>query len=76
MKTLVMYGDAFGAEKLVPVTSIHALAPAELRLDFTTESSGQVKEICHAYTLAFEKGCKTEPPMQDYTRGHFKRGVK
>ena len=55
---------------------VHALAPAELRLDFTTESSGQVKEICHAYTLAFEKGCKTEPPMQDYTRGHFKRGVK
>lgn len=71
----VMYNSAplFLAVK---AEEVHALAPAELRLDFTTESSGQVKEICHAYTLAFEKGCKTEPPMQDYTRGHFKRGVK
>lgn len=71
----VMYNSAplFLADK---AEEVHALAPAELRLDFTTESSGQVKEICHAYTLAFEKGCKTEPPMQDYTRGHFKRGVK
>ena len=71
----VMYNSAplFLADK---AEVVHALAPAELRLDFTTESSGQVKEICHAYTLAFEKGCKTEPPMQDYTRGHFKRGVK
>ena len=71
----VMYNSAplFLADK---AEEVHALAHAELRLDFTTESSGQVKEICHAYTLAFEKGCKTEPPMQDYTRGHFKRGVK
>lgn len=71
----VMYNSAplFLADK---AEEVHALAPAELRLDFTTESSGQVKEICHAYTLAFEKGGKTEPPMQDYTRGHFKRGVK
>ena len=71
----VMYNSAplFLADK---AEEVHALAPAELRLDFTTESSGQVKEICHAYTLAFEKGCKTEPPMQDYTRGHFQRGVK
>ena len=71
----VMYNSAplFLADK---AEEVHALAPAELRLDFTTESSGQVKEICHAYTLAFEKGCKTEPPMQDYTRGHFKRRVK
>lgn len=71
----VMYNSAplFLADK---AEEVHALAPAELRLDFTAESSGQVKEICHAYTLAFEKGCKTEPPMQDYTRGHFKRGVK
>ena len=71
----VMYNSAplFLADK---AEEVHALAPTELRLDFTTESSGQVKEICHAYTLAFEKGCKTEPPMQDYTRGHFKRGVK
>lgn len=71
----VMYNSAplFLADK---AEEVYALAPAELRLDFTTESSGQVKEICHAYTLAFEKGCKTEPPMQDYTRGHFKRGVK
>lgn len=71
----VMYNSAplFLADK---AEEVHALAPAELRLDFTTESSGQVKEICHAYTLAFEKVCKTEPPMQDYTRGHFKRGVK
>ena len=71
----VMYNSAplFLADK---AEEVHALAPAELRLDFTTESSGQVKEICHAYTLAFEKGCKTEPPMQDYTSGHFKSGVK
>ncbi len=71
----VMYNSAplFLADKVEEVSS---LKPAEVRLDFTTENREQVKEVCRVYMLAFEEGRKIEPPMQDYTRGHFKRGVK
>ena len=70
-----MYNSAplFLADK---ASEVNALEPAEVRLDFTTESRERVKEVCRAYMSAFEEGYKTEPPMQDYTRGHFKRGVK
>lgn len=71
----VMYNSAplFLADK---ASEVNALEPAEVRLDFTTENWERVKEVCRAYMSAFEEGYKTEPPMQDYTRGHFKRGVK
>ena len=52
------------------------LMPAQIRLDFTVENKEQVKEICKIYMNAFTEGKKMEPQIREYTRGHFKRGVK
>ncbi len=55
---------------------IRELNPQELRLDFTVETGEQMQEIMKTYTEAFI-GCQNvAPPQTEYTRGHFKRGVK
>ena len=71
----VMYNCAplYLADK---TADIKRLDPAEIRLDFTTESKKQVKEICEIYRTAFKEDRDMESPILDYTRGHFKRGVK
>ena len=71
----VMYNSAplFLADK---AEEIKSLRPAEIRLDFTMEKKEQVREICKIYADAFMKGRRMEPQIQEYTRGHFKRGVK
>ena len=71
----VMYNSAplFLADK---AEEIKSLRPAEIRLDFTMEKKEQVGEICKIYADAFMKGRRMEPQIQEYTRGHFKRGVK
>ena len=55
---------------------IRKLMPAQIRLDFTVENKEQVREICKIYMNAFTEGKKMEPQIREYTRGHFKRGVK
>ena len=71
----VMYNCAplYLADK---TADVKRLDPAEIRLDFTTESKKQVKEICRIYRTAFGEDRDIESPVLDYTRGHFKRGVK
>ncbi|MEY8480890.1 U32 family peptidase [Lachnospiraceae bacterium 48-21] len=71
----VMYNSAplFLADKAKEVLE---LMPGELRLDFTVETGGQAREILQVYKDAFLRGQKIEPPRTEYTRGHFKRGVK
>lgn len=71
----VMYNSAplFLADKAAEVKKLN---PAEVRMDFTIEKKEQVKEICNIYKTAFEERTHIEPPELDYTRGHFKRGVK
>ena len=71
----VMYNSAplFLADK---AEEIRKLMPAQIRLDFTVENKEQVKEICKIYMNAFTEGKKMEPQIREYTRGHFKRGVK
>lgn len=55
---------------------IRGLMPEELRLDFTVETGEQMQEIMKTYIEAFI-GCQNvAPPRTEYTRGHFKRGVK
>ena len=71
----VMYNSAplFLADK---AEEIRKLMPAQIRLDFTVENKEQVREICKIYMNAFIEGKKMEPQIPEYTRGHFKRGVK
>ena len=71
----VMYNSAplFLADK---AEEIRKLMPAQIRLDFTIENKEQVREICKIYVDAFKEGKKMEPQIREYTRGHFKRGVK
>ena len=57
-------------------SEIEDLHPEQIRLDFTEESASQVKEIITIYNQAFIKHQDVEPLNSDYTRGHFKRGVK
>ena len=55
---------------------IQELAPRSLRLSFTMENKKQTKEMLDLYERAFMKGEKVESPDIEFTRGHFKRGVK
>lgn len=55
---------------------IDDLEPKGIRLDFTMESEEETKEILELYKDIFIYEKNTEMPDVDYTRGHFKRGVK
>ena len=55
---------------------IHELAPKALRLHFTIESAEEVNEILKIYENVFIKNKKEIETKQDFTRGHFKRGIK
>lgn len=51
---------------------IAALAPDALRLSFTVEPAGQVREVLGRYAAL----CRTADARTQGTRGHFKRGVE
>lgn len=55
---------------------IRELMPGELRLDFTVETKEQAREMIRLNEEAFLRRQKQAPPQTEYTRGHFKRGVK
>jgi putative protease len=55
---------------------INDLNPRNIRLDFTFESAQEVKNILSAYVSEFCGKNKTVTEIQDYTTGHFKRGVE
>lgn len=55
---------------------VKALSPASLRLDFTTEDAQEMRKITALYTDAFVRGKEIRTPEMDFTKGHFKRGVK
>lgn len=46
-----------------------------VKLDFTIESAPRVRQILETYTKVLA-GEKTQNPINDYTRGHFRRGVE
>ncbi len=55
---------------------IETLAPKALRLHFTIENEKEIDEILDLYETAFfHKSLKAEP-SGEFTRGHFKRGIK
>lgn len=51
------------------------LKPSALRLQFTTESPGEVKRCLDAFAGSFLHGRKSEF-WRDFTRGHIRRGVE
>ena len=55
---------------------IETLNPKALRLHFTIEDRKTMKDILRLYENVFVKGgCSKEPDIE-FTRGHFKRGIK
>jgi len=52
------------------------LSPKAYRLHFTIESASQVKEILDIYESCFVLGADVPGFNKDFTRGHFKRGIK
>ena len=44
------------------------------RLDFTTENGRETKEVIRYFKRITD--CYEEPPYQEYTTGHYKRGVE
>lgn len=55
---------------------IKSLHPSGIRLDFTREKDAEMASVIALYQRAFLENEKISLPDIDYTRGHFKRGVK
>ena len=58
------------------VDEIDKLHPAYVRLDFSIESAEQTRQILDLYMDVFVEGEDRDISEMDFTRGHFKRGVK
>ncbi len=55
---------------------IRSLKPKNIRLDFTIEDKDKVWSVTNAFVNVFYRGENPEKYMtQDYTTGHFRRGV-
>lgn len=55
---------------------VERLEPAVLRLQFTTETPGQIRQVADAYGDYFLRGKDSTIPFGEFTRGHLKRGVE
>lgn len=55
---------------------IKGLHPRSIRLSFTFEDRQETVLIVKEYIKAFYHGQKAHNPFQDFTKGHFKRGVE
>lgn len=56
--------------------AVKALAPSSLRLQFTTEDQGQTEAVIRYFSEEFYLGQRAKLPFDEFTRGHFKRGVE
>lgn len=52
------------------------LNPKAIRLHFTTENRQSMRKIMELYKEVFYKGKQAIEPDFEFTRGHFKRGIK
>lgn len=55
---------------------IMELMPGYIRLDFVKETADEMKKIIDLYAKRFLNGKSVCIPDMEYTKGHFKRGVK
>ena len=51
------------------------LSPAGIRIDFTTETLEEAREVSRKFVNVFVHGASDEKELADFTRGHFKRGI-
>ncbi len=52
------------------------LKPKAIRLHFTTENRDAMKKVIDLYDDVFYRGLESVEPNMEFTRGHFKRGIK
>lgn len=55
---------------------VEKLAPSVLRLQFTVETPEEVQRTVRAFADAFVHGRTDVPQIENFTRGHFKRGIE
>lgn len=55
---------------------VRRLNPSELRMDMTIESAKEMERMIGLYWECFKENRPVEMPDMDYTKGHFRRGVK
>ena len=58
------------------VSDIEKLGVRDIRLDFTMESAVETKKILDCYVKQALYKEKTADCVEDYTKGHFKRGIE
>ena len=56
--------------------AVKRMHPSVLRLQFTIETAEQIGAVIDAYAAEFLHDRQDNPPLGDFTRGHFKRGVE
>ncbi len=52
------------------------LRPKAFRMNFTIEDRDTVKQVLHLYEDVFKQGIEVSEVDMEFTRGHFKRGIK
>lgn len=52
------------------------IAPAAIRLNFTTEDNEMVCRIVEAYDRVYKQKKTANYPLEDFTRGHYRRGME
>ena len=55
---------------------VDAIGPEALRLNFTIEDKKTAENVLDAFYREFVEKLPAESPVQDFTRGHFRRGVE
>nr|WP_024296591.1 U32 family peptidase [Lacrimispora indolis] len=56
--------------------AVKGLSPSNLRLQFTTENKAQTKSVIQSFSDGFLHEREAKLPFEEFTRGHFKRGVE
>lgn len=55
---------------------VQKLSPKALRIQFTTEDSAMIQYVMKLYEDVYVKNLERKDPDMEFTRGHFKRGIK
>lgn len=73
------YNTIYNANPLSLLRSrdeVMSMNPISVRLQFTVETPEEVGRIAEAYVQAYMNGEDVPEMIQNFTRGHFKRGVE
>ena len=82
LQFLLCYNIIYNTAPLVlleQIGEIEEMGIHEIRLHFTIEDTEETKRVIRIYADAFWRGQKTLTAAEvfaDFTRGHYKRGIK